>query len=162
MLYERFENFTNVPDSTPLRLHSLKPRCKISFWQEPRYIPIHSKMQPGSDPTASCSFSFSRFLFDAASSDVVHPVPFCTFRSPTPLYPWKLPLSDRIYGYFFRVTYTWTRHVRATSGYKVLLMDRICMFGVIGHNFAVIHEYNRSLFIRACREISIFAIRLFV
>lgn len=81
--------FTSVPDSAPLRLHRLKPRCKISFLARTCNVPIYSKMRPGSDPTASCSFSFSPFLFDAASSDVVHPAFLHISQSPRSAHPRK-------------------------------------------------------------------------
>lgn len=155
------ENFTNVPDSTPLRSHSLKPRCKISFWQElATSLSIRKcnlaqiQQRPALSPLVVSSLT--------PRLPMSYILPFCTFRSPTPPYPWKLSLSDRIYVYFFHVTYPWTNHVQATSGYKACILYMCVCFR---HNFAMIHEYNRTLFIRAlfiCREISIFVIRLFV
>lgn len=119
------ENFTNVPDSTPLRSHSLKPWCKISFWQElATSLSIRKcnlaqiQQRPALSPLVVSSLT--------PRLPMSYILPFCTFRSPTPPYPWKLSLSDRIYVYFFHVTYPWTNHVQATSGYKAC-MDCICV-----------------------------------
>lgn len=81
ILYESvpIENFTSVPDSTPLRFRSLKPWCKIFFWQGlAASLPIPKcRLAP---LQASCSFSFSPFPFDAARLPMSYILPFCTFH----------------------------------------------------------------------------------
>lgn len=154
------ENFTNVPDSTPLRSHSLKPRCKISFWQElATSLSIRKcnlaqiQQRPALSPLVVSSLT--------PRLPMSYILPFCTFRSPTPPYPWKLSLSDRIYVYFFS-RYLSLNEPRS-SNFRLQGLHGLYMYACFRHNFAMIHEYNRTLFIRAlfiCREISIFVIRL--
>lgn len=80
-------NFTNaMPDSAPLRSHSLKPRCKISFLARTCNVPISIRkcnlaqiqQRPALSPLVL-------FLFDAtASSDVVRPAFLHISQSPAP------------------------------------------------------------------------------
>lgn len=112
------ENFTNVPDSTPLRLHSLKPRCKISFWQElATSLSIRKcnlaqiQQRPALSPLVVSSLT--------PRLPMSYILPFCTFRSPTPPYPWKLPRSDRIYVCLFHFTYSSSLNEPRSSNFRL-------------------------------------------
>lgn len=157
MLYERFP-WRILPTYSIPRSPSLKLQCKISFWQElATSLSIRKcnlaqiQQRPALSPLVVSSLT--------PRLPMSYILPFCTFRSPTPPYPWKLSLSDRIYVYFFHVTYPWTN----SSNFRLQGLHGLYMYACFRHNFAMIHEYNRTLFIRAlfiCREISIFVIRL--
>lgn len=145
-----------------ITLAQLKATMQNLFLARTRYVPIHSKMQPGSDPTASCSFSFSRFLFDAASSDVVHPAFLHISQSYSSLPLKTFPQWPDLCVFFSRYL---SLNEPRSSNLRLQGLHGLYMYACFRHNFAMIHEYNRTLFIRAlfiCREISIFVIRLFV
>lgn len=108
-----------------ITLAQLKATMQNLFLARTRYVPIHSKMQPGSDPTASCSFSFSRFLFDAASSDVVHPAFLHISQSYSSLPLKTFPQWPDLCVFFSRYL-SLNEPLQATSGYKAC-MDCICM-----------------------------------